>query len=340
MSDVRPFFDATEIAGDGDAARSRFDRDGYLFVRGLMPPPVVEDLRRQFLAVLRDADWIAADSPPDDQVAELSAFAVEPEPAYQKVYNQLYRLPAFHALQHRAELLDLIGAVLDAPVIPQPRVIARVLFPGRTAHTTPAHQDFVPVQGAADTITAWIPLTDLSPEMGGLQIAAGTHRKGVFDFVPALGAGGTEITDPLHGAWVGGTFQQGDVLFFHSMTVHRGAPATGARLRLSVDLRFQRLADPIAPGSLKPHDPDVTWEQIYEGWAPGQHQYFWRDWDLDVAEFDTRYNEKRDAMAFELAAKGDAEARATLLRIVARDPDPAKQRKAAEALAALDADTA
>ncbi|MCY4111446.1 MAG: phytanoyl-CoA dioxygenase family protein [Chloroflexi bacterium] len=340
MSDVRPFFDATDIAGDADAARSRFDRDGYLFVRGLLPPPVVEDLRRQFLTVLRDAEWIAADSPPDDQVAELRAFAVEPEPAYQKVYNQLYRLPAFHALQHRAELLDLIGAVLDAPVIPQPRVIARVLFPDRTAHTTPAHQDFVPVQGAADTITAWIPLTDLSPEMGGLQIAAGTHRKGVFDFVPALGAGGMEITDPLHGAWVGGTFQQGDVLFFHSMTVHRGAPATGTRLRLSVDLRFQRMADPIAPGSLRPHDPDVTWEQIYEGWAPGQHQYFWRDWDLDVADFDTQYNEKRDAMAFELAAKGDAEARATLLRIVARDPDPAKKLRAEEALATLDADTA
>ena len=340
MSDVRPFFDATEIVGDADEARDRFDRDGYLFVSGLLPPPVVEDLRRQFLTVLRDAEWIAADSPADDQIAELSAFTVEPEPAYQKVYNQLYSVPAFHALQHRAELVDLVGTLLDAPAIPHPRVIVRVMFPERTAHTTPAHQDFPPIQGATDTITAWIPLTDLSPEMGGLEIAAGSHRQGVFDFVPALGAGGTEITDPLHGAWVGGTFEQGDVLFFHSMTVHRGAPATGARLRLSVDLRFQRLADPIAPGSLKPHDPDVTWEQIYAGWAPGQHQYYWRDWDLDVGEFDTQYNDKRDAMAFELAAKGDVDARAALLRIVARDPDPAKQRKAAEALAALDADTA
>ena len=339
MSDVRPFFDATAIAGDADAARSRFDRDGYLFVRGLLPPPVVEDLRRQFLTVLRDADWIAADSPPADQIADLSAFAVEPEPEYQRVYNQLYRVPDFHAMQHRSELLDLVGALLDAPVIPQPRVITRVLFPERTAHTTPAHQDFVPVQGAADTITAWIPLSDLSAEMGGLEIAAGSHRHGVFDFVPALGAGGTEITDPLHGAWVGGTFQQGDVLLFHSMTVHRGAPATGSRLRLSVDLRFQRLADPIAPASLRPHDPDVTWEDIYAGWAPGQHQYYWRDWDLDVGEFDTQYNEKRDAMAFELAAKGDVEARATLLRIVARDPDPDKKRKAEEALAVLEAET-
>ncbi len=340
MNDVRPFFDATEIVGDADGARSRFDQDGYLVVRGLLPAPVVEDLRRQFLPVLRQAGWIATDSPATDQVAEPSAFTVEPEPAYQKVYNQLYSLPAFHALQHRSELMDLVGALLDAPVMPHPRIIARVMFPERTAHTTPAHQDFPPIQGTADTITAWIPLTDLPAEMGGLEIAAGTHRQGVFDFVPALGAGGTEITDPLDGAWVGGTFEQGDVLFFHSMTVHRGAPASGSRLRLSVDMRFQRLADPIAPGSLGPHDPDISWEQIYEGWAPGQHQYYWRDWDLNVGEFDTQYNDKRDAMAFELAAKGDVEARAALLRIVARNPDPEKKRKAEEALAALEADTA
>ena len=42
-------------------------------------------------------------------------------------------------------------------------------------------------------------------------------------------------------------------------------------------------------------------------------------------------------MAFELAAKGDETARAALLRIVARNPDPAEQERAAAALASLDA---
>ena len=339
MSDVRPFFDATDIAGEAVHARSRMDRDGYLFVRGLLPAQALEDLRRQFITVLRDAGWIAADAPANDPIADLRAFTVEPEPAYQEVYNRLYRLPAFHALQHRLELMGLIGRLLDAPVMSLPRVIARVIFPQRVAYTTPAHQDFVPVQGAVDTVTAWIPLSDLAPEMGGLEIAAGSHRRGVFDFAPALGASGTEITDPLQGAWVGGTFEQGDVLLFHSMTVHRGAPATGNRLRLSVDLRYQRRADPITQGSLAPHDSDLSWEEIYAGWAPGQNQYYWRDWDLTIAEFDTQYNQKRDALAFELAAKGGVAARATLQRIVARDRDPAKKRRAAEALAALDADS-
>ena len=104
-------------------------------------------------------------------------------------------------------------------------------------------------------------------------------------------------------------------------------------------MRFQRLPGPIAPGSLKPHDPDVKWENTFAGWAPGQHQYYWRDWDLDIVAVDTQYNEKRGAMAFEVAANGGIEARATLRRIFARDPDPDQRRKVAEALAALESET-
>lgn len=335
MSKVRPFLDSTDVVGDTTELHMRFDRDGYLFIRGLLPVAVLDDLRQEFNKLLREAGWIAADAPLDDPIADLRAFAVEPEPAYQAVYNQLYGVPAFHALQHRAEFVDIMERLLDGPVMPHPRTIVRIMFPKKTAHTTPAHQDFIPVQGATDTVTAWIPLTDLPPEMGGLEIAAGSHRQGVFDFVPALGAGGMVITDSFDDAWVGGTFEQGDVLLFHSMTVHRGAPATGERLRLSVDYRFQRRADPITKASLEPHDRLIDWEQIYADWAPGQYQYFWRNWDLSITEYDMQYNEKRDSLAFELAANGDETARASLNRIVARDPDPDKKLRAAEAIESL-----
>ena len=319
--------------------RGRFERDGYLFLRGLLPSRVLEDLRSRFVTILRAAGWIATNAPPNDPIANSSAFTVEPEPAYQAVYNQLYRVPEFHEVQHRPELTGTLEHLLGAQVMPQPRVIARVMFPDEVAHTTPAHQDFVPVQGAVDTVTAWMPLSDLPPEMGGLEIAAGSNHRGVLDFVPSLGAGGMVITDPLDDAWVGGIFEQGDVLLFHSMTVHRGAAATGKRLRLSIDCRFQRRSDPITEGSLEPHDRDVSWEQVYEGWRADTPRYYWRDWDLKIVGFDGTYNEKRDRMAFELAAKGDVTARATLSRIVARDPDPDKRKRAAGALKDLEAHT-
>ena len=94
MSKARPFLDSTDVVGDTNELRVRFDRDGYLFIRGLLPVAVLDDLRQEFNKLLRGAGWIAADSPLDDALADLSAFAVEPEPAYQAVYNQLYGVPA------------------------------------------------------------------------------------------------------------------------------------------------------------------------------------------------------------------------------------------------------
>ena len=50
-----------------------------------------------------------------------------------------------------------------------------------------------------------------------------------------------------------------------------------------------------------------------------------------------QYYERRDRMAFEMAARGDARAKSALQRIVANDPDGDKRARARAALEALDA---
>ena len=35
--DLQPFVDSSDVAGDGEALRRRLERDGYLFVSGLLP---------------------------------------------------------------------------------------------------------------------------------------------------------------------------------------------------------------------------------------------------------------------------------------------------------------
>ena len=331
---MRPFLDSTDLVNDGPELRRRMQRDGYLFLRGLMPKDVLEDLRLEWLSTIRDAGWVSGDHPLEDAVADLSGFCVEPEPKYMEVYFRIYRQQQFHALQHHPNLIGLFERMLAEPVLPHPRLIGRTIFPQREAFTTPAHQDFIPIQGTPDTYTAWIPLTDLPAELGGLQIAAGSHLAGVYEFRPALGAGAMEVLDPLEGAWVNNPFEQGDVLLFHSMAVHKGLPCTGDRLRMSVDARFQKAGDPIAPGSLEPH-LDHTWEQVYDGWPSAEYQYYWRQWDLAVKEYDDSYNQTRNRLAFEMAANGDGRALSVLQRIVARDPDPAQRARAERFMAEL-----
>ena len=332
---MQPFLDSTDAVNDGVELSRRMERDGYLFISELLSPAVVETLRMQILEIARDAGWVQRGTPLADAVADLSGFCVEPEPVYMQKYHDMYRLPEFHAIQHHPNLVGLFERMLEEPVLPHPRVIGRTIFPQREAFTTPPHQDFIPIQGTEDTYTAWVPLSDLPREMGGLQIAAGSHRRGVYDFHPAMGAGGLEVLDPLEGTWRYSPFKQGDVLIFHSLAVHKGMPNGCDRLRMSIDARYQRASEPIAPGSLQPHCQPSTWEEVYAGWPETELKYYWRKWEMEIKEYDNSYHERRDEMALEMAKEGDTRAISTLQRIIARDENPTKREEAEALLASL-----
>ena len=334
---MQPFLDSTDVVNDALELRERAERDGYLFIRGLIPIEVLESLRIQFLEIARNAGWVKKDAPLEDAIADLNGFCVEPEPKYMDVYHHMYRLPEFHTLQHHPNIVGVIEAVLGEPVMPHARIIGRTIFPQREVFTTPPHQDFIPIQGTADTYTAWVPLCDIPPELGGLQIASGSHRQGVYDFRPAMGAGGIAVTNPLEGTWVNSPFKQGDVLIFHSMAVHKGVSNSSDRLRMSIDARYQKISDPIAPGSLQPHSQPHTWEEVYSDWPAGGLQYYWEKWNMTVKDYDNSYHDKRDRLGIEMAEKGDKRSLSVLQRIVARDTDPAKRQQAADLLERLEA---
>ena len=280
---------------------------------------------------------MAPGTPLTDAIADLRGFCVEPEPRYNRVYSHMYGLQSFHATQHDPALVGLLERMMGGKVLPHPRIIGRTIFPKREAYTTPPHQDFIPIQGTPQTYTAWFPLADLPAQMGGLMVSSGSHRHGIYRFKPALGAGGLQVTDELEGPWVNNPMRQGDVLFFHSHAVHQGVPNRSDRLRMSMDLRYQRIDDPISPDSLMPHIKEVlTWDQIYADWPNDDYKYYWKAHQMQLVPFDTRYYDERDKLAMEIAGKGDATARSALQRIIARDPDPGKVERARQLLTSLD----
>jgi len=334
---MKPFLDSTDILDDAEALRARMERDGYLFIRALLPKRLLEEVRLSWLELLCDAGCVDCDAPPAEGIANPGGFRVEPQPQYMKLVIDLYRRPQTHDIPHDPALMGVMERLVGAPILLHPSIIARYIFPGRTAYTTPAHQDWVPIQGTEQTYTAWIPLSDVPEQMGGVQICAGSHRAGVYNFRPALGAGATQVTDELPDDWRYNPFAQGDVLIFHSRTVHKGMPCRGRRLRLSVDARYQSAAEPVAPASLLNHG-GVDWDEIYAGWPPEaeDRKYYWKKLDLKLAAYDGQYNERRDAMAFEMAEAGDTTAISTLQRIIARGQDEKKIDRARRMLARLE----
>jgi hypothetical protein len=128
----------------------------------------------------------------------------------------------------------------------------------------------------------------------------------------------------------------GDVLVFHSLTVHKGIENRSARLRMSIDCRYQRVGDPFNPDNATPDGQPLGWEEVYAGWRSDALQYYWRRLPLTDAPFDRRWFDRRDELGFALGAAGDSRARSVLQRIVARDRDPLKRERAARLLATLD----
>ena len=335
---MRPFLDSTDAAADCPELLRRMQRDGYLFIRGLLPRADIEALRLELLGIANEEAWLERDTRVEDGIANPAAFAVEPQDQYRKCYFRMYCRESFHTLPHHPNLTTLFNRMLADEILMHPRIIGRVIFPrgdDTDDFTTPAHQDFPHVQGTPDTFSAWFPLSDCPKNLGSLMVAEGTHVHGVYDFRPAFGAGGLEVVDPLDGRWVGGDFEAGDVLIFHSLTVHKALPNLTDRLRISMDCRYQRLSDPVNRDSLELDGSPLSWEKIYADWKSAEHQYYWRKRNLKIAPFDRSFHERRDELAFACAEGGDRRAVSALERILAYDPNPAKRERAGELLGRL-----
>ncbi len=334
---MQPFLDSTSLVADPDALNERLAAEGYLFVRGLLPRPAVLDVRRQCRAVAAAGGWLDPAHPVDDGVANAAAACTDPEPRYVEVFRRLYVLEALHALKHHPAIMGFFERLFGEPVLVHPLFVMRNIFPQRPESTTPAHQDYVHIQGTPATYTVWMPLGDCPLEQGSLTVAAGSHRDGVREFRVTNGSGGLEVVEPLADRWRASPFAAGDVLIFHSLTVHKGLPNLTNRLRQSMDARYQRVSEPVSELSLSPYANLFTWDEVYAGWKSTAFQYYWRRLPITIGEFDRRYYERRDVIAFEMAERGDRTARASLLRIVQRDTDAAKRERAAALLTALDA---
>jgi hypothetical protein len=287
--------DSTPLLSDPEALLARADELGYLFFRGLLRRDRVLDLRRQMMAVVADHGWLVKGSDPMEGIADVAAFDRVPpvEAGFcgtgvpLAAYQDIYRIEDFHAIGHDAALTSLYQMLLGGTVIRQPLSIARVMVPGTNFVPTPAHQDFIHIQGTKNVWTSWFPLGDCPRELGGLSVLVGSHRDGLLTYHAAQGAGELEayICSSGH-AWGVTDYEAGDVLTFTSLTVHRGTPNQAReRVRLSVDMRFQRADEAIVAGSLTPHCEILTWDEVYQGWTDQTPQYYWRDHELQLSEW-------------------------------------------------------
>ena len=117
--------------------------------------------------------------------------------------------------------------------------------PSVSSGDTPPHQDNYYIGGSDETWTTWIPTGDCSAALGSLAVASGTHKLGKLA-VQQTANRGVAVILPDDITWAGGDFHCGDVLAFHSLTIHQGQDnESGNRLRMSLDYLYQPISHPV-----------------------------------------------------------------------------------------------
>lgn len=296
-----PFVDSSPLLSNRHELLRRADEDGFLFFRRYLPPEDVLSLRAEMLGVVERYGWRkpgqdalgglidleALNGVADDQMrADIGVSAA--------AYDDVQRLERLHRFPHHPRLLELYRLLFDRDVFVHPRHIARMITGHRVMTPTPPHQDFPLIQGTTDTWTCWIPLGDCPRAHGGLTILKSSHRLGVVPIQHVRGAGGIAVQlCPGESAWAQGDYETGDILTFPSLTIHKALRCRIPEvIRLSLDVRYQPVDQPIEEGSLKPHC-ELPWNDIYANWKSDQLKWYWKDLPLNLIPWDDSHTQPR-----------------------------------------------
>jgi ectoine hydroxylase-related dioxygenase (phytanoyl-CoA dioxygenase family) len=212
---------------------SDYERDGYLRIRGFLPPEVLAEVRGQLESYQRE---IAPGVPAADRTFEADG----------KTVRNLWRMeqhdPFFAKLAQRAEILELVGALLHGT--PESKGVETFNKPAKVGSGVPPHQDNAYFcQSPADMLTVWIAMDAATVENGPIYYLRGSHKLGMLPH-RASGVKGYSYglaAMPAHekSEEFCGTLEPGDALIHHSQTVHWSAPNKSDRARCGMLLVYR-----------------------------------------------------------------------------------------------------
>ncbi len=242
----------------------QYQAQGYLWLKHLLPPAEVLAFRRRYFEALNQ--MLAPGSDPVDGIA--SGLSL---PNFNRELVEIVRWAAYEAFCLMAPIWQFYEMFLEGPVYLHKRKLIRHGVP-RDPHTTGPHYDLTYLRGGTDRVcTSWIPIGDCSVEMGGLvylenSAAWGRQTEAWFaeqnkDLPPAervraynkytqsgwVGTDLAALADQLDSRWLVADYENGDMVVHSAYMIHASTMNVDPRnrIRLSTDIRYQRVSDEI-----------------------------------------------------------------------------------------------
>lgn len=251
-----------------DRLRAQYQAQGYLWLRGMLDRAAVLAFRRRYFAAFAHTGLIADGSDPQDG---LYSGALVNRDAVHKVLMEVVRWAAYESFCLVEPIWQFYESFFEGPPYLHKRKLIRHTLP-HDPSSTGAHYDLVYLRGGTDRIcTSWLPLGDTPAEMGGLiylegsdpwarqQEQAFNETHGHLSPAERMRAYNKNMTtgwltkdlptlaDQVDSRWLVADYAAGDMVIHSPYMIHAATMNTVAdgRMRLSTDIRYQRVRDEI-----------------------------------------------------------------------------------------------
>lgn len=254
----RADFTFPAAAAFSPAARAAWERFGLLLVTGASDLARLASFRESLGAMVRGR--LRSQGAQPDAGGDLDA-----------LFNQLCAIERklgggivdagketaeFVAMMSDPFALSLARFVMNAERVHAPFGLSlfRVDRPNESRYTFDWHQDFPYNLLSRSGVTTWIPLTDVTPEMGPMKVVPGSHRsilpvRAITRYEPGKALSNRffsfadELSQELEARAVEVPAQAGDLVIFSTTLAHRSGENRSGRSRWVANIRYGDLLD-------------------------------------------------------------------------------------------------
>jgi phytanoyl-CoA hydroxylase len=233
-----------------DQLKESFEEQGFVRLNGFLNKQDVErvrvDAKWVFLKQMVSGGFIS-NPDVDERQFELAMtryFSDDPD-GFVNCGKTCQHLISLHRLSLHEQIVEkLIDLGIKRPNICTRPVIyfnSRHLAKSEVYYKSPPHQDWRSMQGSLNAMVIWVPLADVSKDLGAIEIIPGSHVWGLQDSREDEWYRRIEgLSDAQYHSVV---VSAGDVLFFSAFLVHRSGNNTTDSIRWSCHFRYNDLEE-------------------------------------------------------------------------------------------------